>query len=55
MNGTDVVCVQKVVSPGKAAETYYNATRLALLDDEDGAQCLWNLESIREEVIQAGK
>lgn len=50
MAGTDIVCVQKVASQGRAAEEYYNNTRLELLDEPDGAQCLWNLEGVWEEV-----
>ena len=55
MIGTDIVCVQKVASAGKAAEKYYNDTRLALLDEPSGAQCLWNLEGVWEEVMQKEK
>lgn len=55
MGGTDIVCVQKVVNPGKAAKEYYRDTRLALLDDPNGAQCLWNLEGVWEEVKQKEK
>lgn len=50
MRGTNIVCVLKVVNQGEAAEKYYNNTRLALLDEPNGAQCLWNLEGVREEV-----
>jgi hypothetical protein len=50
MMGTVRVCVLKVVNPGKSAEDYYHNTRLALLDEPNGAECLWNLEGIREEV-----
>lgn len=55
MSGTDIVCVQEVASAGKAAEKYYNVTRLALLDEPSGAQCLWNLEGVWEEVMQKEK
>jgi hypothetical protein len=50
MAGTNIVCVQKVASEGMAAKAYYNEARLALLDDPDGAKCLWNLEGVWEEV-----
>jgi len=49
MGGTEIICVRKVVHQGKAAEAYYNDTRLALLDEPNGAQCLWNLEGVWEE------
>lgn len=54
MGGTDIVCVQEVAKP-KPDEAYYNNTRLALLDDPNGAKCLWNLEGIWEEAKQAKK
>ncbi|MBV8043536.1 hypothetical protein [Pluralibacter sp.] len=50
VQGTNIVCVQKVASSGKASESYYRDTRLALLDEPEGAQCLWNLEGVWEEV-----
>lgn len=55
IRGTDIVCVRKIVNPGKAAEAYYRETRLALLGDSDGAKCLWNLEGIWEEVKRDNK
>ncbi|MEW5290176.1 hypothetical protein ABW286_13450 [Erwinia papayae] len=55
MRGTDIVCVLKVVKPGKSADMYYANTRLALLDEPTGAACLWNLEGIWEETKQAQK
>lgn len=55
MNGTNIVCVLKLAAPGKPPEGYYNDTRLALLDEPNGAQCLWNLEGIWEEVKQKDK
>ncbi|KAA9002774.1 hypothetical protein FJU30_02845 [Affinibrenneria salicis] len=55
MRGTDIVCVLKVVKPGKGADTYYANTRLALLDEPIGAECLWNLEGVWEEAKQEQK
>nr|WP_318381604.1 hypothetical protein [uncultured Enterobacter sp.] len=55
LQGTPVVCVLKVVKPDENATAYYTQTRLALLDDPSGADCLWNLESIWEEARQIQK
>ncbi len=52
VGGTDIVCVLKVVRSDKSADAYYADTRLALLDDPDGAKCLWNLEGVWEEAKQ---
>lgn len=52
VSGTDIVCVLKVVKSDKSASAYYADTRLALLDDPDGAKCLWNLEGVWEEAKQ---
>ncbi|MEM6052814.1 hypothetical protein AAH450_19845 [Erwinia sp. P7711] len=52
VGGTDIVCVMKVVKSGKEADVYYADTRLALLDDPNGAKCLWNLEGVWEEAKQ---
>ena len=50
--GTDIVCVLKVVRSDKGVDAYYADTRLALLDDPDGAKCLWNPENVWEETKQ---
>lgn len=50
MSGTNIVCTRMVVQPGKAASEYYTAARWALLSEPDGAECLWNLEGVWEEV-----
>lgn len=52
MSGTNIVCTRMVVQPGKAASEYYTAARWALLSEPGGAECLWNLEGIWEEVNQ---
>lgn len=52
VGGTDIVCVLKVVESDKSADAYYADTRLALLDDPDGAKCLWSLEGVWEEAKQ---
>lgn len=52
VGGTDIVCVLKVVRSDKSADAYYADTRLALLDDPDGAKCLWDLEGVWEEAKQ---
>jgi len=52
MSGTNIVCTRMVVRPGKAASDYYKATRWALLSEPGGAECLWNLEGVWEEVNQ---
>lgn len=53
MRGTNIVCVMKVVKPSKDADAYYANTRLALLDNPTGAECLWNLEGVWEETRKA--
>ena len=53
--GTDIVCVLKVVKSDNSADEYYADTRLALLDEPDGARCLWNLERVWEEAKQYQK
>jgi len=52
MSGTNIVCVRKVVQPTKEAADYYIAARRALLSEPSGAECLWNLEGVWEEVNQ---
>jgi hypothetical protein len=55
MSGTNIVCVRKVVQPGREAADYYIAARRALLSEPSGAKCLWNLEAVWEEVNQQEK
>lgn len=49
--GTDVTCPSKVLLSEDAIKQHYNNTRIALLNvGPQGADCLWLLEGIVEEI-----
>jgi hypothetical protein len=51
MIGTDIVCGVPVelYTSDTMVEDYYQRTRLALLETDKGATCLWILEATYEE------
>ncbi|PBI79078.1 hypothetical protein A8A01_13445 [Ewingella americana] len=49
MIGSDIVCSVPVEQSGNLVESFYQKTRMALLDTDAGANCLWILEASYEE------
>lgn len=49
MIGSDLVCVPPLDKSKDEILTFYNKTREALLDNSEGAKCLWILESSMNE------
>ncbi|MCA1923164.1 hypothetical protein [Buttiauxella noackiae] len=49
MIGTDIVCGVPAEQPAAVVEDVYLRTRLALLETDKGATCLWILEASYEE------
>jgi hypothetical protein len=49
MIGTDIVCGAPAEQPAAVVEDFYQRTRLALLETDKGATCLWILEASYEE------
>ncbi|MEL4016774.1 hypothetical protein [Dryocola clanedunensis] len=47
--GTDLVCMGPINKQSAEIETFYQRTRLALLETDKGATCLWILEATYEE------
>ncbi|MCP1438302.1 hypothetical protein J3D56_001738 [Erwinia persicina] len=47
--GTDIVCMGPINKQEAEIEAFYQRTRLALLETDKGATCLWILEATYEE------
>lgn len=50
MVGSDIVCTPPLEKSPAEIDAFYQRTRRALLENVDGARCLWILEATMEEL-----